>query len=296
MIIQLIYLGVSYIMLKVLPTIYQYTYSKCRNHQVWEGLRKKYVVINGATGKIGRGLAKKFAEKGMKVLLVGRSESRLIRLHAAIERMTECHMHIVDYKRSNNLSFIDRYDVGILINCASTMEDSPAYFVEQSIEEIMNVNLVGVMSLTRYVLVNMMDCGYGYVINIGSLMGEASTPLYSAFGCSKQALKALSDSLYYELEGYNVNVEYMGVGDMSSEGCGEKPSLLRPSSDTLAESILSTFGSAKMSIPYLPHFLMYLLILCVPSPLLSRIVFHRNKQRMFEMRSRESSFEDQKAK
>ncbi|KAG5860540.1 putative short-chain alcohol dehydrogenase [Encephalitozoon hellem] len=294
MVIQLIYLTVSYMLLKVLPIVYQYIYSKCRSHQVWEGIRRKYVLINGATGKVGRGLAKRFAERGMKVLLVGRSESRLTRLHAKIERMTECHMHIVDYKRSPNLSFVDKYDIGILINCASTIKGSPAYFVEQSIEDIMNANLVGVMSLTRYVLINMMDCGYGYIINIGSLMGEGSTPLYSAFGCSKQALKALSDSLYYELEGYNVNVEYMGVGGVSSEEDGERPSLLKPSSDTLADSILNTFGSSKMSVPYFPHFVLYLIMLCIPSPLLSRIVLRKNKQEMIEMRNRE--LEGQKAK
>lgn len=296
MIIQLIYLGASYILLKVIPIVYQYIYSKCRNHQVWEGIRKKYVLINGATGKVGRGLAKKFAERGMKILLVGRSESKLARLHTKIERMTECHMHIVNYKRNPNLSFVDKYDIGILVNCASAMKDSPAYFVEQSVEEIMNANLVGVMSLTRYVLVNMMDCGYGYVINVGSLMGEASTPLYSAFGCSKQALKALSDSLYYELEGYNVNVEYMGVGSVSSEDDGEKPSFLRPSSDTLAESILNTFGSAKMSVPYFPHFVLYLIMLCIPSPLLSRIILRRNKKEIVEVRNRELNLRSQKVK
>ncbi|ADM12047.1 putative short chain dehydrogenase [Encephalitozoon intestinalis ATCC 50506] len=296
MVIQLIYLGVSYMMLKILPTIYQYIYSKCRNHQVWEGLKKKYVLINGATGKVGMGLARKFAEKGMKILLVGRSESRLTRLHAKIGRMTECHMHIVDYKRNPNLSFIERYDIGILINCVSAIEDSPAYFVEQTVEDIMNANLVGVMSLTRHVLVNMMDSGYGYVINIGSLMAEASTPLYSAFGCSKQALKTLSDSLYYELSGYNINIEYMGVGNVSCEDYGEKSSFLRPSSDTLASSILGTFGSAKMSIPYFPHFIMYLLMLCIPSPLLSRLVLHKNRQEMLEMRNNESSFEERKVK
>lgn len=296
MIIQLVYLCVSYMLLKVLPTIYQYIYSRCRNHQVWARLRKKYVLINGATGRVGRGLAMKFAERGMKIVLVGKSESKLARLHAAIEKVTECHMHIVDYNRNGSLEFVDRYDVGILVNCAGTAYDSPAYFVEQSVEEIININLIGTMVLIRHVLINMMDCGYGYIINVGSLAGEASSPLYSAFGCSKHALKILSDSLYYELEGYNINVEYMGVGDVSAGAPNEASTLFRPSPDVLGASILGTFGSAKMSVPYLPHFLLYLLILCIPSPLLSRLILHRNRQEMIEIRDREPGPNDSKVK
>lgn len=294
MIIQIFYMVISHISLKVLPNIYQHIYSRCRSHQVWMSLRRKDVLISGATGNIGRGLAMKFAERGMRVILVGRDEAKLKELQKYVQKSSECYVHVANHTRSNNLSFVDNYDIGVLVNCASFNDSYPRYFVEQSIEEIVNVNLMGTMLLTKRVLANMMENRYGYVLNIGSLIGEGPSPLHSAFGSSKHALKCLSDSLYYELETYNVNVEYVNAGSVISDTKGF--SMFAARSDKFAESVLSTFGSGRMSVPYIPHFLLYLLLLCIPSPILGRLAFHRNQKIMAKVKEKEASFIESKTK
>lgn len=291
MIVQLFYLVVSHISFKVLPSIYQYIYSRCRSHQVWMNLRKKYVLISGATGKVGRGLARKFAERGMGVILVGKDEGKLVELQMQINKIAECHVYVVSHGRSN-LSFVDNYDIGVLVNCAGCSNEQPSYFVEQPIEETMSISLVGTLLLTKRVVANMMENRYGYVLNIGSLMCEAPTPLYATFGTSKCALRSLSDSLYYELETYNINVEYINAGYVApgTSGC-EGASLFVPNTNRFAESVLDMFGSGRMSVPYLPHFIQYLILLCIPSPILSRLILYRNQQTMARMKEGESSTE-----
>lgn len=272
MIAQMLYLALLHVSLKVLPNVYQHIYSRCRSHQVWRNLRRRYVLVADAGCSIGQELAIAFAENGMRVVLAGRDEARLQELCCAISKHAECHVHVVGGRSS--LSFVDGYDVGILVNCAAAGDEHPAYFVEQSAEEASSACLLSTILLTKRVLANMMESRHGYVLNIGTL-ADAPSPLFSASGCSAHALKALSDSLYYELETYNINVEYVRVGQTS-----EHSSLFAPSACRLAEAVLSTFGSGRMSVPYIPHFLQYLLILCIPSALLGRMAFYRNQQIM----------------
>lgn len=295
MIVQIFYLFVSHVSLKVLPNVYQYIYSKCRNHQVWRSLGRKHVFMVGATGRIGRVLAMKFAERGMSIVLIDRDESKLLRLKGQIDKLAECYIHVIGRSRNNSLSFVDRYDVGVLVNCDFMLDEYPGHFVEKPVEDVMNFNLIGRMLFIKRVLINMMENRYGYVLNIGSLAGEFPAPLYSAFGSSEHALRSLSESLYYELEAYNINVEYISTGYMLQDD-SKILSLLNPSVDVFAESVLSIFGSGRMSVPYLPHFLLYLLFLCIPSPFLGRLLFRKSQRIMMEMKDAETILYEPKTK
>ena len=122
-------------------------------------------------------------------------------------------------------------------------------------------------------------------------MEDVPGPLYSSYGCSKAGLISLSNSLYYELEECGINVEYAYFGYMCQGISGQDTSsVLRPSPMVLACSILGMFGSGKSCIPYLPHFLVYLMIICIPSPLLNRLILFCNRQRMIDERKRMANY------
>ncbi|KAH9410935.1 short chain dehydrogenase [Ordospora pajunii] len=290
MIVQVLCIYAAYMLSNVIPAAYQYIYSRCRNHQVWDDIKGRHVLINGATGSIGAALALEFANRGMKIVLVGKNESKLVKIHLKISQITECHMYIIDYTKKNNFDFIDKYDIRVLVNCVGTANTSPGYFVEHPFEEIIKTNLEGPVVLMKRILANMMENGCGYVLSIGPLMENVPSPLYSSYGCSKAGLVSLSNSLYYELEECGINVEYAYFGYMGQSKDGQdSSSVFRPSPRVLACSILSTFGSGKACIPYLPHFLVYLVIICIPSPLLNRLIFFSNRQKMIDERKRMAS-------
>lgn len=293
---QIFYLVISHVSLKVLPNIYQHIYSRCRSRQVWMSLKKKCVLITGATEKTGRGLAVKFAERGMRVILVDKDKCRLEELQAQISKIGECCVYHVSHGRGSSLSFVDKHDIGVLVNCTGFTDECPAYFVEQPVEEIM-MDLVDIMLFTKRILANMMENRHGYVLNIGPLVCGFPNPLCSMPEDSKYAIKSLSESLYYELETYNINVEYVNAGRISSHTTDAKgSSLFVPSTDRFAESVLNTFGSGRMSVPYFPHFLLYLLLLCIPSSLLSRLIFRRNQRIMAKTKEKRLSLAESKMK
>lgn len=77
---------------------------------------------------------------------------------------------------------------------------------EKEIREQMETNFFGLQNVTREVIPLMRSRKKGRIINISSVSGFYATPAFGAYNVSKWAVEAFSESLYYELKPFGIDV------------------------------------------------------------------------------------------
>lgn len=158
-----------------------------------------WAIVTGPTDGIGKQLAFLLAQRGLNLVLVGRSPSKLssvsddiLELHSSIEVKsvvvdlgTE-----VDKGMKKIKEAIGGLDIGLLINNAGTGYPSARFFHEadeELVERIIRVNVESVTKLTHLVLPEMLKKKKGAIVNIGSGAGSLvpSYPLNTIYASTK---------------------------------------------------------------------------------------------------------------
>jgi meso-butanediol dehydrogenase/(S,S)-butanediol dehydrogenase/diacetyl reductase len=187
-----------------------------------EDLVGKVIVITGANGGLGRALAKRFAEDGDVVMLLGRSLSKVTEVAGAIGGATHaiaCEVSSPDSVRAA-FSEIEQLHprIDVLINNAAVYK--PVVFEEASDSDILDAvlaNLAGPMFCARSAI-PLLARG-GHIINISSeSVEDSSFPHLIPYQSSKGGLERFSQHLARELEDRAVRVTTVRAGAMVGPG------------------------------------------------------------------------------
>lgn len=174
-----------------------------------EDLDGKVAVVTGASSGIGEATAKSLSEEGADVVLAARREEELRELADQIE--TEggdtlvVPTDVTDEADIQELvdRAVEEFDrLDILVNNAGVMlleevEDADP----DNFQQMVDVNLSGLMKLTRAALPIMQDQGSGHVVNISSVAGRKSFPGSSAYSATKFGVNGFSEGLRQEVTG-----------------------------------------------------------------------------------------------
>ncbi len=181
----------------------------------------KIIAITGAGVGLGRALARRFAADGDKLVLLGRTASKV---EAVARELGECAMAVgcdVGSPGSVRAAFAaiaERFGhIDVLINNAAIFE--PFKLINASDEQILNivtVNLAGAMMCVREAL-PIMERG-GHIINVTSEAVVVPLPHLSVYQCSKAGLEQFSASMALELEPEGIRVSTVRAGQMYEEG------------------------------------------------------------------------------
>ena len=176
-------------------------------------LQGKMALITGASSGIGAAIARKLADEGASLALVGRNEKRLETIAAELRGKTEhVHLFIADLAVQSeraSLKFAIDDEVGrldILVHSAGShdqglVEDmSPDVFVQQ-----LQINTVAPYALTHFFLPTLRR-RRGQIVFINSRAALFSRAGLSQYCASKHALKAFADSLREEVNKDGVRV------------------------------------------------------------------------------------------
>ena len=103
--------------------------------------------------------------------------------------------------------------IDVLVNNAgygllSTVEDG----TDEEMFDQFNVNVFGLLKVTREVLPYMREAKNGVIINISSFLGKMGLPLLAHYNASKYAVEGIVDSLRFETLPYNVRVHSIQSG------------------------------------------------------------------------------------
>ncbi len=188
-------------------------------------LQDRVALITGASRGLGREIARLFARRGARLVLVARGEATLREAAEELSRVTEVLALTADVGEEAEriareaLARFGRVDV--LLNNASEIGPSPMPPLEaypwDALLRVLRINAVAPLHLTQLLLPQMKARREGVIINVTSDAGVAAYPGWGGYGASKAALEHLSRVLAAELEGSGVRVYVVDPGDMNTE-------------------------------------------------------------------------------
>ena len=189
-------------------------------------LKGAVAVVTGASSGIGEAVAVGLAQRGAKVVLAARRKDRLDELADRIERAggtaLAIRCDVTDREQLASLPTVVKEAFGpcdVLVNNAGVPGGGTfANLSYQQIEDIVEVNVLGVMYGTRAFLPGMLKRHHGHIVNVASLAGRFATPGAAVYGASKLAVVAFSESLFYEVEDQGVLVTVVNPGFVKTEG------------------------------------------------------------------------------
>ncbi|WP_030667570.1 SDR family oxidoreductase [Streptomyces rimosus] len=166
----------------------------------------KVVAITGASSGIGEATALLLAERGAKVVLGARRPERLEALAARIEKAGgQAAYARADVKRREDLSSLvglacDRYGkLDVLVSNAGIGLISPLDDLRvEDWEEMIDVNLKGVLYGIAAALPVFREQGFGHFVNTVSTAGLRIVPLQAVYAGTKNAVRTISEGLRQE--------------------------------------------------------------------------------------------------
>ncbi|XP_055451496.1 dehydrogenase/reductase SDR family member 7 [Psammomys obesus] len=183
----------------------------------WQGRRPEWeltdmvVWVTGASSGIGEELAFQLSKLGVSLVLSARRTQELERVkRRCLENgnlkekdvlvlpldLTDTNSH----EAATKAVLQEFGKIDILVNNGGRSQRS--LFLETNLDvfkELMNLNYLGTVSLTKCVLPHMVERKQGKIVTVNSVAGIVSTPLSSGYCASKHALRGFFSSLRLEL-------------------------------------------------------------------------------------------------
>jgi NADP-dependent 3-hydroxy acid dehydrogenase YdfG len=189
-------------------------------------IRNKVVIVTGASSGIGYSTALKLSKAGAKVAAGARRVEKLESLKKEVQQYGgEILVKKLDVTKKEDCdSFINLVNqtwnkIDILINNAGIMPLS--FFKNLKVsewEQMIDVNLKGILYCTAAVIPYMIAKKSGHIINLSSVAGRIVFPAGSVYCATKHAVTAFSEGLRLELsQRYNIKVTCIEPGVVSTE-------------------------------------------------------------------------------
>lgn len=184
----------------------------------------KVVWITGASAGIGRATALQMAQKGARLILSARREAALEAVKNEIGLASE--VLVLPLDMAKPADFEDAYErikeqfgqVDILFNNAGISQRGRVEDTGLEVyEELMQVNFMSYVKLTKLVLPDMVAQKSGHIVVTSSLSGKLGTPDRSGYCASKHALHGFYDCLRAEVDHSNINVSIICPGYIKTD-------------------------------------------------------------------------------
>ena len=182
-------------------------------------MTQKVILITGASSGIGAGIARELAKTDAILLLGARRESRLAALAEELQfNGAEVAIKALNVTRREEVTQFVEYAlarwgrVDVMINNAGVMPLSPmASLRVEEWDQMIDVNIKGVLYGIASVLPTMLAHQRGHIINIASIGALAVSPTAAVYCATKFAVRAISDGLRQENSQLRVTCVHPGV-------------------------------------------------------------------------------------
>lgn len=189
------------------------------------GIENKVVVITGASSGLGAATARRLATEGAKVVLGARRADRLEGLVEEIRNAGgEGHAVATDVTRRDDVktlvdTAIDTFGrIDVMLNNAGLMPHAPLESLKiNEWEQMIDVNLKGVLYGIAAVLPHMQARRSGHIINVSSVYGHIVARGAGVYCGTKWAVRAISEGLRQEVKPYNLRTTVISPGAVATE-------------------------------------------------------------------------------
>jgi NADP-dependent 3-hydroxy acid dehydrogenase YdfG len=188
-------------------------------------MKKKVALITGATSGIGRATANLFAQHGIHLILCGRRQERLDRIKEALSKETDVHTLNFDVRdREKTLDAIaslpkEFQHIDILINNAGNAHgfDPIQTGSLDDWDAMIDINVKGLLYVSKAVIPGMTERKSGHIINIGSSAGKEVYPKGNVYCGSKHAVLAITEGMRIDLNPFGIKVGAINPGLVETE-------------------------------------------------------------------------------
>lgn len=180
----------------------------------------KVVLITGASSGIGLETAKLFQTKNWKVAATMRSPEQADELKNIVD-VEVMRLDVTDPSsiRSSIDSTLEKFGrIDAVVNNAGYAVVGPfEATTPEQIEQQFHTNVFGVMNVCREILPYFREQKRGLIVNVASVGGRMTFPLYSVYHATKWAVEGFSESLQFELDQFNIRVKVIEPGPIKTD-------------------------------------------------------------------------------
>ncbi len=202
----------------------------------------KVVLITGASSGIGLHTAKLFQSKDWKVAATMRRPENAAELHNIVD--VECFrldVTDVDSIKSTIAATIEKFGrIDAVVNNAGFAVVGPfEAATQEQIERQMRTNVYGVMNVCREILPYFREQKRGTIVNVASMGGRMTFPLYSIYHASKWALEGFSEGLQYEVKDFGIKIKIIEPGPIKTDFYDRSQSVTKKEGLTAYDNLIA---------------------------------------------------------
>lgn len=229
----------------------------------------QFCLITGATGGLGKVLARSFWDAGYSLFLHGRKKNTMEDIINSLPQNSHQQLIPIIADLANPQAAqtiwqqVEKYRnrLEILINNAAIHGPIGKFEASASDEweEAIRVNLLTPVALCRYVVPHMKERGFGRIICLSGGGATSPRPLFSAYATAKAGLVRFCENLAVELQGTGVTVNSIAPGAMKTalieEIFHKGPEIAGENEYAVASRIIKEGGASPKNVAQLCLFL-----------------------------------------
>lgn len=187
---------------------------------------KKTVLITGATAGIGLATARLLATAGYSLILCGRRKERLQQLKEELAASSAA-VHTLSFDVRNRQAVEEALNslpanfktIDVLVNNAGNAHglDPIAEGNPDDWDAMIDINVKGLLYVSKAIIPQMVERKAGHIINIGSIAGKEVYPKGNVYCASKHAVDALNKGMLQDLNPYGIKVTAINPGLVETE-------------------------------------------------------------------------------
>ncbi|MBQ4820173.1 SDR family NAD(P)-dependent oxidoreductase [Aquimarina sp. MMG016] len=185
----------------------------------------KTALITGATSGIGKSTAIALAKHNINLILCGRRKERLLELQQELSKVVKVHTLSFDVRDKDKVfeaiaSLPSEFNkIDILINNAGNAHglDPIQTGRVDDWDAMIDINVKGLLYVSKVVIPKMIEQKSGHIINIGSIAGKEVYPNGNIYCASKHAVDAINKGMLIDLNQYGIRVGAIHPGLVETE-------------------------------------------------------------------------------
>ncbi len=202
---------------------------------------EKVILITGSSSGIGKETVKLFQTKNWKVAATMRTPDD----HQDLQRIADVECFRLDVTDVESIKSaidetIDRFGRidAVVNNAGYGLVGAFEASSPEQIEKQFQTNVFGLMNVCREILPYFREQNRGTIVNVASMGGRITFPLYSLYHGTKWAVEGFSESLQYEVRPFNIKVKIIEPGPIKTDFYDRSMDLTRKEGLTAYDSFI----------------------------------------------------------
>ena len=212
---------------------------------------KQTVMITGTSSGIGKSTVFEFAKMGWNVIATQRNPEK----EQDFKELSNVKLYPLDVTDLDSIiqtmqkieQESGRIDV-VVNNAGYGVDGAFEAMSDEVIEQQFNTNVFGLMRVTREAVKLMRPQGGGTIIQISSMGGKITFPLYSIYHATKFAVEGFTESLQYEVAQFNIRLKLVEPGPIVTEFYGRSRQFIKPDYTDAYDGFIKKFNDAAAGV------------------------------------------------